>query len=580
MADRRAHPPIFDIGFPDAGGAWLARLFEANGLPARLRLGGKLAEDIAVAQATGGVPLGRWPRARLFAELEDTPAPPNPPVEAFRLFAFLDRAFPGAAFVLPSRDLDDWIARRFERGHGLDREKDALRLGVTEADLPEIWRADWAAHVAAVETHFGADPRLIRFDIDRDRPEDLAAALAPWVRLEELPAPRPWDTPGARGLTRGMMRARLASPEARRGPGPADEGLAEQIARHCLGRLAPGPGAWPRPERSHVYGAWDGAARVLDRRDEPLPLLRVGDAFLRAAERPKLERIQGALAEMAALGARGPVTLDMEDARPAGMPGRAVPPRPIVTYNRRAGVANLVLWPLVGYHSPGGRFYVSAQDRDPHAFADKADRLVWRGNLTGRSAPGSGPGGDWGRPAREIYPEIAAAREGSAQRAARIAELLSIPRVAAVRRWSGRPGYDLALTPGAQHGMARELAETAPLVGDTRPPGWFYRARYLLSMSGNDTGSNFLMAANSNALVLKEEDGWELFYTGLYRPWEHYLPLVPGLDDLDEKLAWARAHPAEAAAMAQAARAMSKRLAEPATRRLALTLVLEGLNAL
>ena len=64
---------------------------------------------------------------------------------------------------------------------------------------------------------------------------------------------------------------------------------------------------------------------------------------------------------------------------------------------------------------------------------------------------------------------------------------------------------------------------------------WQRQFRYILSMRGNDTGSNFIPALDSNSVVLREEDGWELFYSAAIRAWEHYIPLAPLLSDLDEK---------------------------------------------
>ena len=89
-----------------------------------------------------------------------------------------------------------------------------------------------------------------------------------------------------------------------------------------------------------------------------------------------------------------------------------------------------------------------------------------------------------------------------------------------------------------------------------RPMSWQRQFRYILSMRGNDTGSNFIPALDSNSVVLREEDGWELFYSDAIRPWEHYIPLAPLLADLEAKLDWARDNPSECRAIAQRARAL------------------------
>lgn len=101
----------------------------------------------------------------------------------------------------------------------------------------------------------------------------------------------------------------------------------------------------------------------------------------------------------------------------------------------------------------------------------------------------------------------------------------------------------------------------------------------MLSLSGNDTGSNFLPAAASNSVILKEEDGWEVFYSAAFRPWEHYIPLSEGAGDVAEKLAWARAHPEESAAMASASRAVFDALTAPENREAYLEAIAQDLNA-
>ncbi|MFN3527116.1 MAG: hypothetical protein ACK4YU_13580, partial [Paracoccus sp. (in: a-proteobacteria)] len=60
--------------------------------------------------------------------------------------------------------------------------------------------------------------------------------------------------------------------------------------------------------------------------------------------------------------------------------------------------------------------------------------------------------------------------------------------------------------------------------------------------------ADFLPLAQGRAVVLKEDDGWESFATGLFRPWRHYIPLAPGATDLAQRLAWARAPPTPGAA--------------------------------
>lgn len=86
--------------------------------------------------------------------------------------------------------------------------------------------------------------------------------------------------------------------------------------------------------------------------------------------------------------------------------------------------------------------------------------------------------------------------------------------------------------------------------------------RYQLCLAGFDVGTSFIWAANSNSVVLNEEAGWEVYYSALFRPWEHYIPLGPGCGDLALRLDWARANPDACRAMSAAARAAVRMLSD------------------
>ena len=98
---------------------------------------------------------------------------------------------------------------------------------------------------------------------------------------------------------------------------------------------------------------------------------------------------------------------------------------------------------------------------------------------------------------------------------------------------------DAALTIDGRLSNVRQHPFLRSLCARRRPLNWFFKHKYIISLAGYDTGSNFLLAANSNSVVMKEEDGWQLFYTNEFKPWVHYIPLCLGAQDVDEKLAWA-----------------------------------------
>lgn len=248
---------------------------------------------------------------------------------------------------------------------------------------------------------------------------------------------------------------------------------------------------------------------------------------------------------------------------------------PLVTYNRRAGARNLTLWPLPGYHSPGALAFAQAVSPDPVPWEAKADRVVWRGDLSGQVRDAEG---GFGPSASRLLRELEGLdADDEAGLAAMLAQLHRIPRMAAVTRLQG-PDFDLRLVLSALMREFSDLPFLAPHLDTRRGHEWFHGFRHVLSLPGYDTGSNFVMAANSGSLVMKAEDGWELFYSHLFRPWEHYVPLAVDARDAPERLDWARSHPAECRAMVRASQAACAQLADTRLRAAALHRVLDGLE--
>ncbi|MBL4807340.1 MAG: hypothetical protein JKY31_08630 [Rhodobacteraceae bacterium] len=154
---------------------------------------------------------------------------------------------------------------------------------------------------------------------------------------------------------------------------------------------------------------------------------------------------------------------------------------------------------------------------------------------------------------------------------------MGITRYNIVARYFQSPDMDFALTLRAKHRKAQKTSLLSPFCKKRVPLQWFFKSKYILSLTGNDTGSNFLMAANSNSVVLKEEDGWELFYSGEFRAWEHYIPLASGALDLEEKLAWARENQAACIDMTRAAQDVCRQFASAEYRREYLSEILANL---
>ncbi|NOR61184.1 MAG: hypothetical protein GQ535_01655 [Rhodobacteraceae bacterium] len=356
-----------------------------------------------------------------------------------------------------------------------------------------------------------------------------------------------------------------------------DEAFCQRVARHCLGKRVD----HPTPEHPKHFGfaftKWDGAHSLLDRFGKPQPLAILDDGqVIPTTLEHKFQRIAATLNEIKSYGHAAPLRLDMQDARDYGLAQSPVE-WPVITYNRHENATNLVLWPLVGYHTPGARHFVHHAPIDTLLFDQKSDIARWRGALAGRPNKALRPHAGPRRFAATMLAEISA-ETSEAQLKDLHEELMGVTRYNVAVKYVKSNTVDAFLTLRDDQKTAQNSALLAPLCKPREPLEWFFESKYILSLSGTDTGSNFLMAANSNSVTLKEEDGWALFYTGEFKPWVHYIPLKRGATDLDEKLEWAKANPRLCKEMSKAAQAVCAQFAAPQNRERTLSLVLEGLD--
>lgn len=586
-------PRIFDLSPPGLGADWLARLARANRIEPFEDQPGGLAIRIEHGVARREAPALGSGNARFFTGLDCTHRYPLPPLPAWRRFRYLRRHFRQAVFLLVIRDPDEWVAARMAENGGHDARTAAIIHGTGLAELPGLWRADYVAHLAAARAFFVDDPRYVELPFPDLSFALLREALAPWYALT-VPVPPPTSPDGAaEGAADGQAQA--GDPDA---PEPGSTPLPMPVPYPPPGRIAPPLtgaaarfadamaaaclGTWQPDDSgsrnaSRIYAFHDGAGRVLRKSGNPWPILRhpdlPGRPFLMPPGNDKADRTVGVLNECLRLGRSPVLHMDMQDARRFGA---ACPVGvPLLTYNRRRGAANVTLWPLPGYHTPGAPNFVHAASPDPIPWGQKADRVAWRGDLSGNVPEADGSPGTSSFDLLTRLDRMPVDDDAGLE--AVMAQLARLPRLNAVRRLQG-PDYDLALalTPYLQ--PYQDLPMLAPHVGSRQPREWFHGFRYVLSLPGYDTGSNFLMAANSGSLVMKAEDGWELFYSHLFRPWEHYVPIAVDCTDVPEKLDWARSHQAECRAMVRAAQAACAVLADTRLRAAALHLILDGLE--
>ena len=551
---------VIHVGFDSCGGQALARLFRRNGLPVLCWDRGHAAREIAYLAAANRPPVEAWHGLSLLAELHSHAGPERPPVEAFRELDWIDRHFPGALIVMTTREIEPWLAERLTATDlGRSAPMTALHRGCAVADLPQLWTADWNEHLNAVRARFGATGRYVELAIDRLDEEGLRRALAPHVpglKAAGLPMRvEPADPARALALVDDDR------PPVNRARGMIDAATIDRLVAHCVGRIEPGPGGVTQAV-SGVY-AWFNGRQGAWRRDGsrwPLALTTAEPRRLVARPGPhKIERIEGVANDLRAVAFGKPFHIDMQDGRRIGSDEGEPLAEPVLAYNRRVGAQNVVLWPLPGLHAIGNTSFALPESPDDRDFADKLDAVVWRGSLSGNSRQ---PDGTIGPAAHTLFGRAARTPGDPAAWQAAGDAAATIPRAAILSQYADRPDMDLGLVPAM---VLQPYADRDPLARLARPRlsrAQMLAYRYQLCLSGFDVGTNFIWAANSNSVVLKEEAGWEVYYSALFRPWEHYIPLEPGCPDLPERLDWARANPAACRDMTAAARAAVRMLSD------------------
>ncbi|KAJ7058159.1 glycosyl transferase family 90-domain-containing protein [Mycena amicta] len=86
-----------------------------------------------------------------------------------------------------------------------------------------------------------------------------------------------------------------------------------------------------------------------------------------------------------------------------------------------------------------------------------------------------------------------------------------------------------------------------------------YKYKYVVDLDGNSFSGRYLGLLRSGSLVFKATVFSEYFNDWI-RPYEHYIPILPDLSDLLDKIEWARANDAEARRIQQAGQVFAKRI--------------------
>ncbi|KAF7365338.1 CAP10 domain-containing protein [Mycena venus] len=95
--------------------------------------------------------------------------------------------------------------------------------------------------------------------------------------------------------------------------------------------------------------------------------------------------------------------------------------------------------------------------------------------------------------------------------------------------------------------------------GPQSPKEEVYKYKYLLDIDGNTFSGRYLGLLKSGSLVFKSTV-FDEYFNDWIRPYEHYIPVLPDLSDVVEKVEWAIAHEEEARRIQEAGKLFTERV--------------------
>ncbi len=556
-------PKVFQIGFNLCAATFLKRVFALNGYKSLLWHGGRLAEDIIYSKYAGEQPLKRWGDTTFFGCLESIHASNRPLLEAFKEIEFLNDSFPDAIFIFDTRNVDDWIEANLSHNSGNRHKIWVDRTDIGTPELLELWRNDWKTHSLKVFDFFDSNKRFYHFDCDAPSLKNFFTFLGSWFEINKHPRVELLKIP--KNSSR-HYRPLGKKPNAHNVVISRDRAFETSVADYCIGNIIFNNKSVERPDYSPIFAHWNGFKKITGSAGQDMPIVLGDDGNFHSKPLVEnLSRVSETLNEIKRIGRKGEIFIDMQDARNFGITGISDIKNPTIVYNRRPKTTNLVLWPLPGYHTLGSKEFVHAFPIDRVEFDQKKDMAGWRGSINGKTIKELNPDVLENRISGVIVHDfLTATNDHEIEKYYQ--ELMALTRFSLVSRSLFSENidalliYDKRLNPLRKHPLIKMLCTKRV------PLNWFFKFKYILCLSGYDTASNFFAAANSNSVVLKEDDGWELFYTGEFKPWEHYIPLEKGALDVEEKLEWAKSNQSRCKEMSAASREVCAKFANRAAR--------------
>jgi hypothetical protein len=289
----------------------------------------------------------------------------------------------------------------------------------------------------------------------------------------------------------------------------------------------------------------------------------------------KTNKTSGALQDILGAGADFDFLLDMQDHRSRSVITDQRDAAPLFNFNRlHERPAGHVLWPLPHYHDIDSPEFLGNLDPLRVDWADKSDRVVWRGGPGNRGRLGQNARGAMIR----MHPLLRKYKSGEFTRDETLHVLKSMQRFSFLHRYIDNPRFDLGYTNSDGFVLEQE-----PFLADFERPRIpredFQNYKYIVVLPGNDVGSSLYWSLNSGSVALVVDCAFETFATHHFRPWEHYVPIRKNHGDVEKRLGWCDTHQEECREMTLRAAEVCKFLADADLRAQIAVRVVDGVRS-
>ncbi len=177
-----ANVKIFQIGFNKCGTRSMYQFFVDNNIPAMHWSKGTVGHALRLNLTTGRRPFEGHEEYVFYSDLMGPVG--QPMFEGQYYYKEFYDAYPGALFILNTRDEDNWIKSRLRHADMIGRFRNFYGLKTTE-EVEDLWRRQWRTQHERVKAFFKDMPeRLLIFDIEKHGGAELAAFVAPHYKCD------------------------------------------------------------------------------------------------------------------------------------------------------------------------------------------------------------------------------------------------------------------------------------------------------------------------------------------------------------------------------------------------------------